>query len=114
LQEPFSAEDLYTRTQVIEVPELYCCLDQWWNKTMRVLSNELTGPPNELLAIHLLRWNERSATLQESRHTLSRGRLQAHVTRELGEPLQSVDSLDPAAARRFMESLVQFVSAGEN
>ena len=113
LQEPFGPKDLDAQARLVELPKMYCCMEQWWEKTRLVLSRELSGPPEQRIEVYLLWWDEQRNHLRNIPRSVPRGVLRAHVTNELGMPLDAVASLNEEAGRRFVESLVRFLSERE-
>lgn len=113
LQEPFSPTDLYSRAHIIELPDIYCCpLPQWWEKTKPMLGAELAGAPDEQIEIHLFAWDKRSSCFQTKTRVLPRELLRAYITKSLGGPLETVNSLGEAEANKLVEALARLVSEG--
>ena len=110
LQEPFEPVDLYSRARIIEDPIIYCC--PWWEKTRLTLAAELAGPPDEQIEVFLLGWDEQHQSVQQRRRALPRRALQECVTKTIGKPLASADSLDFAGANKLVETLARLVLDG--
>jgi hypothetical protein len=113
LQEPFTPTDLYSRVRIIESLMAYWgSLPQWQGKTKQVLAAELTGAPDERIEVNVLAWDEWSNSFQRKKCTLPRKQLGAYVTESLGGPLQTVDSIEPAEADKFVRALMLLVWQG--
>jgi len=110
VQTPFAPTDLYSRVRIIEHPEMSCCgVSEWWEKTRPVLGAELARAQDEQMEIYLFAWDVRSNSFQQKTRVLPRGLFRAYVTKSLGGPLESTDSLGDAAANTFVEALAKLV-----
>jgi len=110
VQTPFAPTDLYSRVRIIEHPNMFCCgVSIWWEKTRPVLAAELAGPPEEPVEVELFAWDERSASFLRQHRALAKELLRACVTSSLGGPVEKMDTLEDAEARRLVDALARLV-----
>jgi hypothetical protein len=112
LQPPFASADLYARGNIVADPYLYGPLAEWWEITKPALSYELAGPPDELVELCVLAWDERGNALQRRARALPRRLLRDCVRRSLGAPIETVNSVGVAEAKGLVEALAGLVSSG--
>ena len=107
LQQPFTAEDLYSRVRILEDDILYCCLlDQWWRKARQGLLSAWQGEPSEQVQLHRLAWDDPTQSVQWRKRWIAKGALRAYVEKTLGKPLEAAEAADEDAAHRLMLALV--------
>jgi hypothetical protein len=110
VETPFAPTDLYSRVRIIEHPDMSCCgVSIWWEKTRPVLAAELAGPPDESVEVELFAWDERSASFLRRHRALPKELLRACVTKSLGGPAETMDTVGGAQADRLVEALAQLV-----
>ena len=111
LEKPFALEDHYSQLQIIEEPMLYCCSpQQWGEKVRRAILSAWQSAPNEELELHLLRWDDRTQSVEWKKRILAKDSLRAVIANALGEPLEAVESLHPSATLRLMQVLLGLFS----
>ena len=110
LQPPFTATDLYLHVQIIEPPENSSLPAlQWWQKNRQILQDELSGAPDEPIEIHLLAWDDATASLRQTSRSLPREALQSSLTQTLGANPLSQESITDDRDDEFMGALVRLV-----
>lgn len=106
LQPPFATRDAYGPYQILERPELYCCpLERWWSAKRPLVAALLHGNPDETVAVTLLQWNARRQKIVVREGRPLRQLLRTQLTRAMGLPLESMDSIDGTQAPRLMATL---------
>jgi len=111
LQPPFAPTDLYSGVRIIEHPDMSCCgVFEWWKKTRPVLGAELARPQDEQVEIYLLAWDEQNNSFQQRMRVLPSGPFRDCVTKSLGGPLESRDSVGEGEAHKLVEALAKLVS----
>lgn len=113
VQPPFSTTDLTSNIRVIEHPDMSCCgVGEWWKKIGPMLDGEMTRPAGEEVAVHVLWWDESTATFKLATRVMQRQLLIDRVTAVLGGPPESVESIDEAEAIRLVKALADMVREG--
>jgi hypothetical protein len=110
-EEPFRPADLYSQARLIEPPGTFCCpVLQWWGKTRGVLAAELAGPPEEPVEVELFAWDERSTSFLRRQRALPKELLRACVTKSLGGPMETMDTIEDTEANRLVGALARLVA----
>lgn len=113
VQPPFTPTDLYSNIRVIEHPDMSCCgVGEWWQKIEPVLGEEMTRPPGDEVMVHLLSWDDRTATFNRSTRTMHRKLLADRVTATLGGPPEPGEPIEDAEAIRLVKALTDLVEEG--
>ena len=113
LQPPFTTGDLYSRANVVEAPEMFCCpRAQWWDKSRRVLARESSGAPGDGTIVSLLAWDWRNGAFERRSRAVPKAVLRACLVDSLGEPPEARSSLSPDSSDRLMEALARLVVEG--
>ena len=115
VQPPFTTTDLSANIRIIEHPEMSCCgVGEWWYKIGPLLSVQMTRPRDEEVVVHLLSWNDSTATFALTTRTMQRQLLVDRVTASLGSSPALVDSVDDADATKLAKALADLiVESGE-
>ena len=115
LQEPFQKQDFSSRVRILEEPLLsYRTTEQWWEKARGVLDTAVSGDPQEEVELYLMRWDERSQTVQTMERAVSRGFLRDFVEEILQHPLESSQPTDYATRVQLVRGLRDLISKGSS
>jgi len=113
LQPPVNSVDLYVRDNLVADNNLRGpALSDWWQETKGALASELAGPPDEEIQIQLLTWEKVSNSLRQTTRRLPRRFLEALITRSLGGPVETVNSIGEDEATKLVGALARSVSEG--
>lgn len=110
VQPPFTTTDLSANIRIIEHPEMSCCgVGEWWQKIGPILSVEMMRPPDEEVVVHLLSWNDSTATFDLTTRAMQRQLFIDGVTASLGSSPGLVDSVDDANAAKLVKALADLM-----
>jgi hypothetical protein len=110
LQPPHVTPDQYSRHQVLESPDVYCCSPAvWWERKREfVLRLVYPGEPEDV-DLTLLHWNPRRREVVQRQARLPRRIVRDTVEAALRERPEDVDALTHEAANRLVLDLAQTI-----